>query len=884
MAGNTLVFESDIALRIVKMPNLVNFLRPMNGSQGLHMNKETDGPRAMRQGPSPGLHELPRGRETALGLILQPAVVSLSVDIGGVVVYTSTQPVLGQDLGIRTRRLGTVQVVMRPQRPTAAVAPEEVIRLLTVAVRNLSMYTSQHPAFLRTMDQLVDTVQGVTAEKERFSLSVVRDQLLVDQKVSLLGPVAHGFASELVKRGIRGISIAREVTRAELSALVELLARRPEEVLHEGSCEELLKGRGVTRIWIHPLRDTGLGDERAIGDAFLDRFLLGQLQGQEARDALKELLFNDPDGIRRAMTEKAASEGRDEEERARWASERLLVLMEQLLAGHPQEWDLFKDRLASLILSVGVETQAEFFRQAVLREGETRIQAQRLADALPREAVAEIVAKELTSARRLEQKGQFVKELLPEAAKRRDLLPEVERKLEEYGVPKEEFLKLLMDEEPSLEERLGRFLKGHMVLPDDMAYAADLVRDLGTTQGKREEALKVAHRFFNALNHPEWEVRKTVASAVGSMFEALEGVEAPGATLTKIREFALRKMLGEPDKDVFRLLAEGLEDVARGDLRKGDVNEGLDLLLKVLSGMAVSDLDPEYVTKRREEAREELSRESVLERTIRDLTEGTQAEFKRALEIIRLIGTRGVDRVVETLGQERQMSKRIRLFRSLTELGEVALEPLRKSLLDQRWYLVRNAVKVLSDLKDVRSVPSFLGLLSHPEARVRKEVVQGLGRIGTPKAQEGVLKAIDDPDEGVRVRAVEVLQALGGPKARERLRAIAARASSLGLKDSVVRIKALRALGALGQDEDVPMLEALLVRKGLFSRMETEDVRRSAVSALSGILERVQSPRALRVLQGVARSDPMEEIRRAAEQAVASFQEAAQKEKPPVTG
>jgi len=238
-----------------------------------------------------------------------------------------------------------------------------------------------------------------------------------------------------------------------------------------------------------------------------------------------------------------------------------------------------------------------------------------------------------------------------------------------------------------------------------------------------------------------------------------------------------------------------------------------------------------------------------------------------------------VDRVVETLGQERQMSKRLRLFRALTELGDVALEPLRKSLLDPRWYLVRNAVKVLSDLKDARSVPSFLGLLAHPEARVRREVVQALGRIATPKAQEGILKALDDPDEGVRVRAVEALQALGGPKARERLRAVAARSTGLGPRDSAVRIKALRALGVLGQEEDVPLLEALLTRKGLFSRMETEEVRRSAVSALSGILERVQSSRALRVLQGVARSDPAEDIRRSAEEAVAPFLTAAPQEK-----
>jgi|GEM_PF-1119404 HEAT repeat protein len=768
---------------------------------------------------------------------------------------------------------------MRPQRPTAVGAPEEVIRLLTVAVRNLSMYTSQHPAFLRTMDQLVDTIRAITAERERFSVSVVRDQLLVDQRVPVLGPVAQGFANDLVRRGVRGISIAREVTRAELTALVEILARRPEEVLHEGSYEEILKGRGVTRIWIHPLRDTGLGDERGISGVLLDRFLLGQLQGEEASDALRDLLFNDPEGIRRAVSERAVSEGRDDEERARWASERLVVLMEQLLAGHPQEWDLFKDRLATLILSLGVETQAEFFRQAIVREGETRFQAQRLAEALPRESLAEIVSKELASARGIDEKGKFVRGLLPDAAKRRDLLPEVERKLQEYGVPKEEFLKLLMEGEPSVEERLDRFLKGHLVLPDDMTYAAELVNALGA-QGRKEEALKVAHRFFNALNHPEWEVRKAVASTVGSMFQALEGADAPEATVRKIRDFALRKMLGEPDKEVFRLLAEGLEDVARGELRKGDGGgEAVDFLLRILSSLAVSDLDRDYVAERREKVREELSRESVVDRAVRDLSEGTPAEFKRALEIIRLVGGRGVDRVVETLGQERQMSKRLRLFRALTELGEVALEPLRKSLLDPRWYLVRNAVKVLSDLKDARSVPSFLGLLAHPEARVRREVVQALGRIATPRAQEGVLKALDDPDEGVRARAVEVLQALGGPKARERLRAVAARSTGLGPRDSAVRIKALRALGVLGQEEDVPLLEALLTRKGLFSRMETEEVRRVAVSALSGILERLQSSRALRVLQGVARSDPAEEIRRSAEEAVAPFLTATPQEK-----
>jgi HEAT repeat protein len=174
---------------------------------------------------------------------------------------------------------------------------------------------------------------------------------------------------------------------------------------------------------------------------------------------------------------------------------------------------------------------------------------------------------------------------------------------------------------------------------------------------------------------------------------------------------------------------------------------------------------------------------------------------------------------------------------------------------------VRNAVKVLADIGEPRMIPSLVGLLGHPEARVRREVVQALGSTPSPKALDGVMKALEDGDEGVRLRAIEALQTLGGASARERIRLLAFRPAP---RDAAVRVKAIKALAAVGMEEEVPLLEALLVRRGLFAKAETEDIRRGAVQALGGILERTGSPRALQLLRGVGETDPVAEVRKLA--------------------
>jgi HEAT repeat protein len=759
---------------------------------------------------------------------------------------------------------------MGPQRLPTPPTPEEVIRLLTVAIRSLSLYTQEHPAFLRTLDQFMTCLDDVFRHKESFSVQVVRDQVLVDQRMLPSSPALRSLAADLLQRGIQGITISRAVSLVEIRLLLEILTRRAAEVGGAPPYEEELRSRNVVRLRIHPLRASLLDSGGTLGETLLEKLLAETGEGRDRRDGLADFLLREPRAVGETIAKLAAREGESGEERARWASERLLVMMEQLLAGHGAEWDRFRDRLAQVVLSLEVQSQLEFFRGAFLRPGDAPRWAQDLAHAMPPSALAELISRELSADRATEEKISFLDALLPRKGEIRDLPPEVKQKLAEYGVSTEEFLRLLGDETVPLSERVNLFLRDQGPDPEAADRAPGLVQELIAAE-RREDALRVINRFFNGLNHPEWEVRRAVAGKAGAMFQVVSDMGAGAETLGKVRDFAFRKMSAEPDREVFRLLYEALENMALAHLARKEVALAVELLQRVHSCPGLTVLEPGYLARRREMVRRNLAGESLLNEAFEAALSGTESEAQRSLPLIRLMGEEGARRLVELLGTERQVSGRVRLMRLLKELGETAVEPLKRSLLDPRWYLVRNVVSVLGEIGDPGVAPAFLGLLSHPDPRVRKEVVQALGNIATSRAQEGVVQALEDDDESVRLKAVEVIQGLGASGAREKLRLVVSRSG--GSRDAAVRTKALRALGNLAQEEDVGVFEILLARKGLFSKMESDDIRRTAVSSLAGILERTRSPKALQLLQNVSRSDPLAEIRKLAEAAVAAFQQ-----------
>ena len=216
------------------------------------------------------------------------------------------------------------------------------------------------------------------------------------------------------------------------------------------------------------------------------------------------------------------------------------------------------------------------------------------------------------------------------------------------------------------------------------------------------------------------------------------------------------------------------------------------------------------------------------------------------------------------LGERTKSKTRRVICDALSEIGKNAIELFTPFMDDPRWYLVRNITYILGRIGREEALPYIQKAFSHKEIRVRREAIQALGLIGGPKAVSLLVRALTDED--VRIRAMAAIN-LGkvGKKA------------GLGPLLEVVQIKEFQkkepeeikaffdAIGMIGSNESIPVLQQLLERKSWFSRGKTDEIRIGAAHALAMI----GTPEAKAILES-GRSSKDESIREACLQALRS--------------
>jgi HEAT repeat protein len=91
--------------------------------------------------------------------------------------------------------------------------------------------------------------------------------------------------------------------------------------------------------------------------------------------------------------------------------------------------------------------------------------------------------------------------------------------------------------------------------------------------------------------------------------------------------------------------------------------------------------------------------------------------------LMRWTGPAAVEKVFEALEKEQVTANRLALIRLIGRVGPVALEVARQQLKSETWYVVRNACKLLAELKDPELLQQIAPALAHTEPRVQKAAV-----------------------------------------------------------------------------------------------------------------------------------------------------------------
>jgi HEAT repeat protein len=231
---------------------------------------------------------------------------------------------------------------------------------------------------------------------------------------------------------------------------------------------------------------------------------------------------------------------------------------------------------------------------------------------------------------------------------------------------------------------------------------------------------------------------------------------------------------------------------------------------------------------------------------LKNLSDKARQLLKRILVYLH---NKSIDHLMSRLTEEDNAHNRRILVEALVEQGPNALPVIAVYLADERWFVVRNAVSIIGDIRHASGAGYLNPLLHHEDIRVCREAIRSLTRIGGPDAAKILLEAINDKDQEISRQALLSLGVVKDPSAVPVLLRIVQRGDFF-MARSGKKKDALHALGEIGSADAVPPLVELLKKRRIFKRREHNELRALAAQALGDI----GHPDAIPALEAVFKS------------------------------
>jgi HEAT repeat protein len=211
-------------------------------------------------------------------------------------------------------------------------------------------------------------------------------------------------------------------------------------------------------------------------------------------------------------------------------------------------------------------------------------------------------------------------------------------------------------------------------------------------------------------------------------------------------------------------------------------------------------------------------------------------KFQRMERFILDLGVRIAPHLLKQMTSEEDSGVRKRLSSVLGKMGAPLLDLLHEMLHSSKWFVVRNAVTLVGNLRLSSGLTLLEPLATHPDQRVRRAVINALAMIGGDKSVPPLLLLAQDEVVALRRPAVKALGATQSNKAVRPLLAIAQKFDFFG-RYTDIRTDAVSALGILGQPEAITPLLALAKRPNPFGLQRLEDLRAEIILTLGKLAD-----------------------------------------------
>jgi hypothetical protein len=278
---------------------------------------------------------------------------------------------------------------------------------------------------------------------------------------------------------------------------------------------------------------------------------------------------------------------------------------------------------------------------------------------------------------------------------------------------------------------------------------------------------------------------------------------------------------------------EALEETIEEALNRGR----LDLALEILAAMRSGTVRGEWVAEHSQRSQALFAgaaSQSCIVALLGLVKENRTTENAELVtEYLRLVGEAGLREFIAPLTDEQNRSVRAFMCQVLVRMGTAAIPHLRPWVEDQRWYVARNAVTILGQIRDPSTLPCIIEAARYPDPRVRKEAAQVLGTWGVDGALTTLLGLLEDPDPTVQMTLIHVIGRLKSEEAVRALKDLALSHNSRSISFPI-REEAIRTLATMRTDEARRVIREIAHRRLWIWQRQERRVRGVAAQVAKG--------------------------------------------------
>jgi len=668
------------------------------------------------------------------------------------------------------------------------------MRSLIAAIRAVKLYPPNNPVYSQSVQKAHEFLTKFLAATPEYRIGVNKTYFTyLNTPFGKDTDLNKTVAQDLFTKEVREIIFTEGVTAEELLVLLTAFALSSEEMAMKSGISSILWEFGAAHIKVV---ESGL-DDVITGTTDQERNSKAAADASDAKSGEKNAsqftgrtlvlgnLIIDPAGFGASMVE-LAKQTRGAHESV---EDRLYALYQE--AGHkirqenPGQGDALFEGLAQSLLSLEPRFRDGLVAGKLYAELDAEIENGHAADSdelVPNE-LHELQGGRYSRAWTVQQVATLLKKT-PDLKTVAEPLPADYAALESEPIPKQ------------ITEEFA---------PDMAVYSA-----------KEMEALKAM-------------------SGVGMESDIIQAAVRTLLLLIPLVKNPSRPESAEKELKLFSGVIRQLEDML------GYLHKKKDYALAALIVQALhSEVEPAFKPRMAEALKKSVSK-SVMGAIISDMMahQHESTEYLAAYAYLKTLDREATSRLLDLLAEEEDPAVRLFLLDLLKDFGKNQVALVGEQLFDSRWFVVRNAVRILGDTRVEQGLAFLHKIADHKDVRIRQEIVLALISIGGRKAAGILARYLKDKDLDIQVaalRGIGELQGLGDMEAQYVMDFAELR--PLKQSEQKYTIEAIAVLGRIGGRESLEFLARYTNIRWWKPRKLQEELRAAALPAMEEIKRR----------------------------------------------